>query len=89
LVLPATARAAASVKADFNNDGFADLAIGVRNEVLGGAGDAGAVNVIYGSSDGLSATAVRPDQFWTQDSPDVEDTAEQADIFGASLAALR
>jgi hypothetical protein len=87
LVSPAAARAGASVQADFNNDGFADLAIGVRGEGVGGAADAGAVNVIYGSSDGLSATAVRPDQFWTQNSANVADTAEVGDNFGQTLAA--
>jgi NADPH:quinone reductase-like Zn-dependent oxidoreductase len=49
----------------------------------------GAVNVIYGSGNGLSATAARPDQLWTQDSANVNGTAEQDDQFGFSLAALR
>jgi FG-GAP repeat protein len=84
-VAPASARAA-SVQADFNDDGFADLAIGAPFEVVGGAGDAGAVNVIYGSVDGLSATAVRPDQFWTQNTANVNDAAEAGDNFGLALA---
>jgi len=71
---------------DFNGDGFADLAVGVPGEdANGGAGDTGGVSVIYGSAGGLSATAT-PDQFWTQDSPNVEGTAEPGDQFGFSLA---
>jgi hypothetical protein len=70
---------------DFNNDGFADLAIGVPFENVGGVMDAGAVNVLYGSSGGLQATSP-DDQFWNQDSPGVPDTAETDDNFGLSLA---
>jgi hypothetical protein len=71
---------------DFNADGFTDLAIGVRLEDVDGVSNAGAVNVLYGSSLGLQATAPE-DQFWTQNSPDVEDQAEEQDEFGWSLAA--
>jgi hypothetical protein len=53
---PREAAAAAWRKGDFNGDGFADLAIGVPEEDTGGAEDAGAVNVIYGSASGLTAT---------------------------------
>jgi FG-GAP repeat len=74
-----------SVHSDFNNDGFADLAIGARGEDEGGR-DAGAVNVLYGSSGGLQATSP-DDQFWTQDSPGVRDTADSRDDFGSSLVA--
>jgi hypothetical protein len=35
----------ASAEADFDNDGFADLAVGVPGE----NGNAGAVNVLYGA----------------------------------------
>jgi hypothetical protein len=69
---------------DFNNDGFADLAIGVPLEGLGGVAFAGAVNVLYGSAGGLQAT-FPDDQFWTQDSPGVRDMAEDIDLFGTSL----
>ncbi len=76
---------------DFNGDGRDDLAIGVAQEdVLTGAGDqtnAGAVNILYGSSTGLSATSPRPDQFWTQSTMDVNDFAETGDVFGSSLSA--
>lgn len=53
------------VKPDFSGDGYADLAIGGPYENVGGASDAGAVNVIYGSADGLT---LRGNQFWSQDS---------------------
>ena len=70
---------------DFNNDGFSDLAIGVPNEDVGTISDAGAVNVIYGSSGGLSPTA-KPSQIWTQNSPNIEGNAELTDRFGSALA---
>jgi FG-GAP repeat len=77
------------VKGDFNGDGFDDLAIGVPDEdVITEAGtitDAGAVNVIYGSSSGLSATTLRPDQFLVQGNAGVDDAAEDSDLFGFSL----
>src|SRR5262245_19446505 len=44
------ARALFTVIADFNGDGFSDLAAGVPGENNG----AGAVNVIYGSANGLT-----------------------------------
>jgi FG-GAP repeat protein len=70
---------------DFNGDGRADLAIGVPEESVGSVDHAGAVNVIYGSSNGLSATSPLPDQFWTQDSANVNDVSEFGDGFGRAL----
>jgi hypothetical protein len=70
---------------DFNNDGWEDLAAGVPGEDFGGLEVAGAVNVIYGSSSGLQ-TADPTDQFWTQDSPGIEDISEESDRFASSLA---
>ena len=58
---------------DFNRDGIADIAIGVPNEDVGAVGDAGAVNVLYGTATGLSGSNY---QVWTQNSPSVEDVAE-------------
>ena len=43
-----------------------------------------AVHVLYGSSSGLTVTG---NQFWHQDSPDIEERAEAGDRFGAALAA--
>jgi FG-GAP repeat len=71
---------------DFNNDGFADLAIGVPSEDVGAVVAAGAVNVLYGSTGGLQATSPN-DQFWHQDRQGVADTAEDGDRFGSSLGA--
>lgn len=77
------------VKGDFNGDGKDDLAIGAPAEgVVTAAGTvvgAGAVNVIYGSSSGLSAIAPRPDQFLVQGDAGVDDAAEDSDLFGFSL----
>ncbi|HWB20539.1 MAG TPA: hypothetical protein VG711_09585 [Phycisphaerales bacterium] len=69
---------------DFDNDGKDDLAIGVPFEDVGGVSDAGAVNVLYGTSSGLKATG---NQFWTQDSEDIKDHCETDDLFGLALAA--
>ena len=71
---------------DFNADGKDDLAIGVPDEDMGSIGNAGGVEVIYGSSSGLSATLAHADQFWTQDSTNIDDSAEKADLFGFSLS---
>src|SRR5690606_8314692 len=64
---------------DFDDDGYADLAIGVPSD-----NGEGAVNIIYGSADGLDAAG---DQRWTQDSAGVLGIAERFDSFGSSLAA--
>jgi FG-GAP repeat len=65
---------------DFNGDGFADLAAGASGEDVGGAGDAGAVSVLYGSSGGLTTSG---GQLFTQ----VGSAAEDFDSFGWALAA--
>jgi len=70
---------------DFNNDNFDDLAIGVRDEGIGGDANAGAVNIIYGSVNGLSATAGPGDQIWHQDRPGIKGGSEPGDRFGSSL----
>ena len=70
--------------ADFNGDGFDDVAIGIPAETLVGVtGSVGAVSVIYGSANGLLAIH---DQLWSQNSPNVEQTAEDGDLFGAAVA---
>jgi hypothetical protein len=83
-VSPASAQTSEATP-DYNGDGYADLAIGAPEEDFGSAGAAGAVNVIYGSGSGLSAT-FKPDQFWSQSTGGVNDNAEQGDRFGASVA---
>lgn len=70
---------------DFNNDGFVDVAVGVPHEDLGSVVDAGAVQVLLGSAEGVTATG---NQFWNQDSPDIEGTAQIDANFGDALASL-
>lgn len=70
---------------DFNNDGYDDLAVGVPQEAIGSIATAGAVNIIYGSFSGLSATAIA-DSIWHQDSAGILDTSEIGDLFGDALA---
>ncbi len=67
---------------DFNGDGFADLAIGVRGEDIGTLENAGAVTVLYGSGSGLSSTG---SQVWDQNSAGVPGVAEINDAFGDTL----
>jgi len=67
---------------DFNDDGRDDLAIGVPWEDVGSKADAGAVNVIYGSNNGLSPYE---NQLWYQDTPGMLDTSESNDHYGYSL----
>jgi len=74
---PATANG--SLRADFNNDGIADLAVGVPFEDTdSGVVDAGAVNVQYGSATGLTTS---PGQIFTQ----AAGLAEAGDLFGFAL----
>src|SRR5207249_3936432 len=58
----------------------------VPNEDIGTKVDAGLVNVIYGSSVGLSATSPIANQIWFQDKGSIEDISESGDNFGSSLA---
>ena len=67
---------------DFNNDGFEDLAIGVAFENIGSIRNAGAVNVLYGSSSGLTSTG---NQLWHQNSAGILGGSEADDRFGNSL----
>ncbi len=59
-----------------------DLAIGVHGE----NDDSGAVNVLYGSPQGLSA---RYNQVWSQSSPGIVGVPEQDDAFGLTLVTGR
>lgn len=70
-------------QADFNGDGYADLAIGVPGEDVAGTADAGAVNILYG---GISGLSVDGNQIFTQqDTPSA--VPEQDDAFGSALTA--
>jgi disulfide bond formation protein DsbB len=68
-----------ALRADFNGDGAADLAIGAPGE----NSSSGVVHVLYGSGTGLAATG---SQLWSQDSPGIAGGAEAGDIFGFALA---
>jgi FG-GAP repeat len=70
--------------ADFNGDGFADLAVGVANEDVAGFSLAGVVQILYGSGQGLQADAP-DDQVWHRDSPGVEGDITDSARFGALL----
>ena len=65
--------------ADFNGDGFDDLAVGVPGE----NGGRGAVNVIYGSRGRLSSNG---NQRWSQQQDDITGGAERGNGFGSALA---
>jgi hypothetical protein len=73
-------------KTDFNGDGYEDLAIGAVNEDVNGQIDAGLVNVIYGSSSGISSTSI-PDQRFFQDLPGIDGVSKVNDKFGTDIAA--
>jgi hypothetical protein len=74
---------AALASGDFDGNGRDDLAVGAPGTEVAGNRRAGAVNVLYGESAGLSTSH---DDLWTQDSPDIEGQAEPNDHFGAALA---
>ena len=71
------------VQSDFNGDDRCDLVVGVPGEDIGTIRDAGAVNVLYGGGNVLTATG---NQFWHQNSPSVLQMAEAGDSMGASVA---
>jgi hypothetical protein len=64
---------------DFNRDGYQDLAIGIAGEANG----AGAVTVLYGAADGLSAVG---DDRWHQGVAGIGGTREPADAYGSAVA---
>lgn len=72
--------ASSRLGADFNGDGYADLAIGVPHD----EGSIGTVNVLYGTAHGLTAEG---DQLWhNKDQPDIPGDAGQGELFGNALA---
>jgi FG-GAP repeat len=78
-----TAPAAELARADFDDDGFVDLAVGVPGEDVEAHDGAGAVVVLYGSDAGLTGAGA---QLFHQDLPEIADRAEAGDAFGAALA---
>ncbi|ADE14418.1 FG-GAP repeat protein [Nitrosococcus halophilus Nc 4] len=75
---------------DFNGDGYQDAALGMPSFDVDNVEDAGAVRVLYGSSEGLTTTD-DPSvdlELWDQDRLEVSGSGEveAGDRFGASLA---
>ncbi|WP_225821281.1 FG-GAP-like repeat-containing protein [Streptomyces naphthomycinicus] len=68
------------LRADFNGDGYGDLAVAAPYATVNGKTRAGYVAVLYGSARGLSARKV-----YTQASPGIPGTVEKADLFGDRL----
>lgn len=69
---------------DFNGDGYDDLAAGAPGEDYG-ALDAGAVNIFYGSAQGLLLTGSGT-QIWYQNQYGILGAADNNDNLGAALA---
>ncbi|CAL9548439.1 hypothetical protein GCM10010266_11080 [Streptomyces griseomycini] len=69
----------------FDDDDYADVAVGVSDEQVGTAGAAGRLAVLYGGSHGLSANSRV--KLFDQDSPGIAGGPEAEDHFSSSLAA--
>ena len=67
--------ATALAAGDFDNDGRADLAVGVPAEDIGAIVDSGVVHVLPGSASGVTATG---SQYWNQNSSGILDGVETA-----------
>jgi hypothetical protein len=72
-----------TVKADFNGDGYGDVAASAPLAYVSGHKDAGEVVVAYGSAKGLSSSNR---QTLSQNSAGVPGTAEAGDFFGGTTA---
>ncbi|MFJ9135990.1 FG-GAP-like repeat-containing protein [Streptomyces sp. NPDC102256] len=85
LLPPAVAHARTPMPlADFNGDGYGDLAVSAPDAAIDGHNLAGAVVVAYGSSAGIKSS---PTAVVSQNTPRVPGVAEAFDRFGASTAA--
>lgn len=74
----------ATATGDFNGDGRDDLAVGSPGMNVSGLPGAGSINVLYGTSNGLS---VAGDQLWHRDVAGVARDPGASDGFGDALAA--
>ena len=72
------------IAADFNGDGYDDMAIGAWGKDVGLSFDAGAVTVGYGSMVGITDAG---SQQWTEDAIGDGNLSLAFDYFGASLSA--
>ena len=68
---------------DLNDDGYDDLVIGVPGEDVGSTNGAGGVNILFGSSGGLTTSG---SQWFDQDTTGILEAAETSDSFGRALA---
>ncbi len=73
---------AALAAGDFDGDGNDDLAVGVPNEDIAGAADAGMVHLFLGSGTGLT----RNDSVWHREVAGIDGEATAGAEFGYSLA---
>ncbi len=69
--------------ADFNGDGFSDLAVGAPHKAVGAASNSGVVDILFGSRSGITANGA---QTWTQNTTGVPDSSETNDEWGWSFA---
>lgn len=79
----ASAAAPSKIRADYNGDGYVDLAVGVPSATVNGKAKAGYVNVVWGGKSGLGqhgSTTV------SQATAGVPGTAEAGDAFGFAVA---
>ncbi len=76
---------------DVDGDGYEDLVIGSPGEDIGSTTDAGQINIVYGSSSGLSTTRMKSifqsGDGKTDNGLGTGAVAEKGDFTGASLAA--
>ena len=69
---------------DFDDDGFADLAVGVAEETVGPNDNAGSLHIFYGSTVGLSSAG---EQVFDLDDLDLSGGADVGDRLGSALVA--
>ena len=67
--------------ADFDGDGFADLAVGIPFREVGGVMDAGQVDLLFGNGDGILGVRHR---IFTENTPGVPGDPAPTDWFGVS-----
>lgn len=77
------ARAVPAIPFDLNGDGYAELVVGVANEAIGRTYQAGAVNILDGAANGVTATGNR---MIHQGTPGVAGNNEPRDRFGSAVA---
>jgi hypothetical protein len=75
---------AALAVGDFNGDDFDDLAVGAPGESVGTVEGAGAVNILFGTVDGLTGVG---SQLFTQSNVGVDHGSTAFEFFGSVLAA--